>query len=368
MNKEERELLERTIYVEDNGATESIENLVDSSGPVETDETPFMPDIVDNDGHPGYRPAAEANKTFEQDAGLEEPEDENDTAILGDEFEYRMKQHQEAEDEVGAGGSDLSQMHIVHRKQHQALRATANFVRVNPESGFRALLGGQYNMLSGSTATGPRTVAQQVATWSADSEGESQPVTIQFLPIVQILQGVGAAEPLTPPGIITSVRPYGIINFGTRNVYKAEVDIGLGVQLTLGASEVSLQVALDEAPLFAEQSAIVLAGMLSFWTCVRTAPVTRTRYIDALTGAGSTFRVIIPAFAKQLLFWREPFADAVVLTFLDSTNTTVIYSFTLAAGVFMLEPIPVPADAFVLQVQNVTGTAMNARAIFELSL
>ncbi len=61
--------------------------------------------------------------------------------------------------------------------------------------------------------------------------------------------------------------------------------------------------------------------MLSFYPTLRTAPVTRTRYIDADTPF--SIELDVPAFAKNVTFLGANGGDSVKLNFLDSFGVTV---------------------------------------------
>jgi hypothetical protein len=210
----------------------------------------------------------------------------------------------------------------------------------------------------------------QVATWSADSDVETTAVTIQFLPVVNLsFDSLARRE--------KPVRSYGVINFGTRGVYKAEVDIGPGVQLTLNASEVSLQVALEDmrtGPFAGNDPAqLIIAGMLSFLPCVRTAPITRTKYFDFLDPLAST-TIFIPPFAKKLIIYTNnprsgfntvPFHYNVV----NSTNR-VLLADAFAPGSAMTKSVLLPGSSFAVIITNddPVNQIQDGLAVFELGL
>jgi len=357
------------VSVIDNGAFAEIEDF-DNFEPVSVDDPPWMPQVVDNDNEfPGSTPYRDADKAFAEATGIDvssnkDPEMPDDEFAADDELAHRLQQHEEAAtDSVGAEVSDIAQMAQVSRMRHAEITVKAKYVRINPESAYRALLGSQRLM---STAY-PEPV--QVATWSADSDVETTAVTIQFLPVVGSIQhGDFLFNPFKP------MRSYGVINFGTRGVYKAEVDIGLGVQLTLNASEVSLQVALenvDAAFGYAKDDAVQLAGMLSFLPCVRTAPITRTRYIDNLPGTAGpgiyVTEVSIPPFARSLIVYRSPNAPAFQL-FLTDNSFLSGYVLTYAAGSQMIEPIQLSGDITRVFYQNADPAPVNVKMVFNLGL
>jgi len=348
------------VVLSSNGAFTEIEDF-DQFDTVDVDETPFMGRVTDEDGYPGFRPYVDANVAFDKAAGIDlksrDPEMPDDEFAADDELAHRINQHEDAAtDAVGAPVSDIAQLAQVSRARHAEITSRAKYVRINPESAYRALLGGQQLM----TTAKPTTV--QVATWSADSDVETTAVTIQFLPVVtSIPKSAGAftAKPL---------RTYGVINFGTRGVYTVEVDIGLGQQLTLGASEVSLQVGIEDTSLAwagrTVDQTIILAGMISFLPCVRTAPLTRTKYVD-FVATGSFPEVDVPPFAKKLQVYRDN-ASAVQILTVDTAFTSG-YSTVVPIGAVAPSILLAGNTTRVILFQT-AGPVTNYTLVFELSL
>lgn len=197
----------------------------------------------------------------------------------------------------------------------------------------------------------------QVASWNADNDFETRPVTIMFQNIVTAL---GA----TTGGL----RPFGLVQVGTRDssapIY---VDIARGCMFTIAASNVAVFVGLDPvAASNANRNQMQLAGMISFMPVVRTTPIYRTVYLDYL--AGTTLSVNVPPFANRVWLVRDNIATvAVSLDFRDS-NLVEIYQHTLAAGAQMTTPIPLSSDVAVIDVTKTAGNSSEARLIFELGL
>jgi len=349
------------VVLSSNGAFTEIEDF-DQFDTVDVDETPFMGRVTDEDGYPGFRPYVDANVAFDKAAGIDlksrDPEMPDDEFAADDELAHRINQHEDAAtDAVGAPVSDIAQLAQVSRARHAEITSRAKYVRINPESAYRALLGGQQLM----TTAKPTTV--QVATWSADSDVETTAVTIQFLPVVTSIQNIAGAFTHRP------LRTYGVINFGTRGVYTVEVDIGLGQQLTLGASEVSLQVGIEDTrawPGGTSDQTIVLAGMISFLPCVRTAPLTRTKYIDFLA-TGSFAQVLVPPFAKTLQVYRDLGNTAAFLLIVIDTAFTAGYTVTIPAGA-VAAPVLLAGDITRVVILQTAGPVSNYTLIFELGL
>jgi hypothetical protein len=364
MSREEDELLgavavRSPVYVEDNGATVDIVDVEDPSGSVEVDENPHIVSVVDSDGYPGFRPAVEAAKTFEQEAGLEDladAEDERDDTILGDDLEHRMHQQQEAEDEVGSSGSDLAAMHLVDqvRKKEEAQRSP--YINTNPSSVYSAIMGGSAtvdvpNAPPGSAET---PVLRQVALWAGE-DTETRMVTVVFAPLQPIM---------TPAAGGRALRPFGRVFFGTRSFsYNFDVDIARGVQLAISASQVSLQVGCD--PAFGPTpTSMILGGTLSFGVPMHTTPITRTAYFDPQTG--TTVKTVVPLFARSAILYMTSATSTISLAFINS-NGVIIYSFTTTAGVLM-DPILLSNDVAFIDTTRVAGPDTESRLIFELGV
>lgn len=300
-----------------------------------------------------------------------ESDDENDDVSIGMEeadveneiFGHDDLDHAEHIEHLYRHADSLTRKAALRQHKWAGMADVAKFVRINPASVLHGTLGGQQDVLSGQQI--------QVCNWSGE-DAEATPVTITLAPVQQVTPFTGGTQ---------VIRPYGIIQFGSRGMsVKAEVDILKGCQLTVSASSVLVQVAMAPELGTSGPASMKLAGMLSFFPCVRTAPVTRTRFIgivgDATTyiAAGGTAQVDIPPFAKNVSIWRQSFGmlaptlAGVQLDF-QGADTLVEYFYTLAAGAFQMEPIPLSDDIVTIIVTNQSMTdPMVARLIFELSL
>lgn len=273
--------------------------------------------------------------------------DEAEELIAGDDLE--------ASDHVAQnlppGSDSLDHKAQLLKIKWRQLDQQASFARVNPPSVLKGTIGGQQVVRSDDG------IALQVANWPGE-DPETVPVSFTFAPVEQLSQhGFELA---------TRAIPYGIIQFGTRGMMvKAEVDIGTGCQGTLSASAVTLQVALEPfvpTNLALQQPGIMkLAGMLSFHTIVRTAPLTRTRYReDHLGGGAFSSQIPVPPFSKSV-FLPGTGGAGLVLDFMD-VNESNIYSFTIPVG-GMIDPYPISDDIVFVRVNSQTGPV-----IFNLSL
>lgn len=258
-----------------------------------------------------------------------------------------------------AGGDDLAAA-VIHRNQtQQILGNQAPFVRDTPASAAKSILGNTAVAISGQ-----QPIA--VARWTADSDIETQPVTVTVVPVEQQFTPLGSAVAGT-----AQYRPYSRITFGTAGYStRAEVDVGLGRQFTISGSMVQVEVALEaqtNTPPDAVQMQI--AGWLSFKTIVRTAPLTRTKYLGSTVGIGTlksaTF-VDIPACAQNVTLWREASSVAVTLFFMDAAGQ-LAYSYALSASAFMTDAIPLSGDIVQIGLSP-SGTISSGRLIFGLSL
>jgi len=110
-----------------------------------------------------------------------------------------------------------------------------------------------------------------------------------------------------------------------------------------------------------------LAGMLSFYPVIRTTPVTRTKYIDFI--AAIAVNVVVPAFAKNVSVWRGGVSTVALTLDFKDTAGNVLYTFLLAAGSSMTDPIPLSDDVASIDVTKTAGAdnAFDVRLIFELS-
>lgn len=374
------------LYLVDNGAGIDIENLVDDSmDPVDVDDDPNLPGITDGDGVPGYRPFVDASTAFEQpptpdpdyDGDNSDSDDlevaQNSADVLGDEFTHRLQQREDAKTDVnGRPVDDLTQMAQVQAAQSAAVAEAAPFTSINPPSSVDALLGGSAKV----TTAGPPV---ELARWTAESQVESCPVTVglgRVAPNPNTIDGDAA-------GSLLPFRPFAIVQYGTRNAsISFEVDIGPGTQFTIGATAVNVMVQMDAykpGTSFAanEYGSLVLAGQLSFYPIVRTAPVTRTIYYDAgqietnyvQIEAANVITIVVPLFAKRVSFFRDNSiaAGADTYNFQDSQGNTVTLG-TVAANAYFTEPVLLPGDVYFIQIQGAGASLASYRFVFELSL
>lgn len=283
--------------------------------------------------------------------------------------QYLLPSERDHEDEV-FGGDDLeladhiaanmytadslTQKAALRNAKHDTLGQQAPFVRIVPPSILKGTLGGQQQVAHGQNA--------QVALWGGE-DAETTAVSVCFAPVQQI-----ASTPLDAVPVNDAFRPYGIVQFGTRGfLVKAEVDIGTGVQFSVPASMVSLQVALEPQPSGSTLAPgnMKLAGMLSFLPVTHTPNVTRTVYVDSLA-AGNPETIRIPPFSRNFTLFRFATAtDSISYRVLDS-NGFGIYDDTFAAGSAMSAPVPLSGDAVYIRLTT-AAVSTNVRAVFGLA-
>lgn len=239
-----------------------------------------------------------------------------------------------------------------------ALVHRAPFTRGNPPSILQGTLGNQATVFSGD-AKNPGA-AIDVANWAGD-DAETMPVTVSFgvAPGVNLVAAANGQELFAP---------YGIIQFGTRAAQlRAEVDIVQNTQLTISASSVRLQVALEPVEAGAIQQSAILTGMLSFRSITHGTAPTRTRYI--LIDAHASQIVQVPPFAKNVVFWRNPIVEPFTLHFLNAGGDDR-YDFPVVANATMLTPIPLSGEITQIQVESTGGFGFGGGSslIFQLGL
>ncbi len=226
-----------------------------------------------------------------------------------------------------------------------AQAAVAPPSNTNPATAVNALLGGQ---ASADSRKDPVEVVRWVGN---DSEATSMIV---------------AAGPVTAPkafnSTTSSFRTFCVVQFGTRGyLYTVEVDIGPGVQFTVGGSFISVAIGCetDTPNLFTSQP---LSATVSFGDSDRFAPLTRTKYVDS-TGPVT---VTVPAFAKGFMLIVSNPAAAIAVT-VNTTQTATIQAFTQAAGVVPVDFYALSPDAAVISITG-AGGGTSVRCVFELGL
>jgi hypothetical protein len=292
-----------------------------------------------------------------------EGDEEGDDEVLGDdEGEHFAGDKLEAADWISRKHDNADGLvQKVKLREHgwRGLSDVAKFTRINPPSVMQGTLGG-YQVVR-SDAVSPI----QVANWGGEDE-ETIPITVTFAPVEQILLAVlGSA----------GAAPYGVIQWGTRaSLAKAVVDIGKGMQLTINASYCTLQVGVDSVDntgvITNNPVSMKLMGMLSFYPCVRTAPVTRTVYLSF--AGGTSAAVDVPAFAKNVIVLplqsgAPPVAADYEILFLNSAGNTM-YTRTVRDATTgpMVTPYPL-SDAITAIKIAVTG-AFFSHLVFELAI
>jgi hypothetical protein len=347
------------IDLVDNGAFREIENLEDDfRNGLDVEQDPFMPQVTDGDGVPGYRPFVDASQRFtEADLGLRADGDENveEREEGGDDLAQIVGFREAAAiGEDGRPVSDLTRLYRADVAAKQELIARAPYARINPESAYSGMLGGQGTLVTNAQGGTPEAI--QVVNWVGE-DVESCPVTLTLTPLY-----------FTPAGELVAVSggilAQAVIRWGTRDgTQEAIVDLGSGVQLTLGASAV--QVSLRFASGSVAQGGCRLTASLAFYPCVRTTPLTFTSYATITNGGTSTIQR--PAFASHLYIEREG-TEAFTVGFYDTLANGAIYTRAVAAAAYLNDPIKLSNDVASIIVTNSGASSHKFRIIWGLHL
>lgn len=359
MSRDEDELLGiglgDELLLVDNGAFTEIEDL-NQGVPVETDETPYLPGAVDGDGVPGDRPYVDANDVFQNQTfgdGEFSPEPADQTS---DDVEDRLKQEEAASVDIhGMPVSDLDRHINRDNIKHEEIRHIAPYVRTNPPTAYRGLLGGQ-------AVCQPGQDPQQVVRWEGE-DIESMPVSVAWSPIDSI-QNISVAD---------VVLPFVRIQFGTRDgLMSVDVDVGRGGQLSIPASVVYVYLGLYTGSTLPFR----LTATVGYLPIVRTSTLTFTDYPGGFTngvpngigvgvpGAAISFR---PSFASSVMFERSNYADPYTLAFYGSTSIP-LYEHVIAANTYLTNPIPIANDIQKMLIVNNGAAGAQCRVIWGLNL
>lgn len=218
----------------------------------------------------------------------------------------------------------------------------------NPPSATRQPLGGR------ATLTSDLVIARApVLRWEG-TDAETGPVTITL----------GIQNPLVVNTLV--VRPFVYIRWGAYGAnFEAEVDIGRGRQLTVNASMIEVDVAL-EALTAANIAQVVMQGNLSFKPMVRTSPLIRTRYLDSMV-QNTAVNVVVPPFAVGLLpVQMVDTAGVLTLDFYDTAGT-LRYTLSVPNG-SQTALIPLGGDIVRVTVTSTAATTQHVRLMFELAI
>jgi hypothetical protein len=275
-----------------------------------------------------------------------------------DDFDEMVARREQAM--IEGGHDDLAREAILMGDNHAALTAAAPFTRDNPTSATNTPLGNRVNIAINDL--------KEVARWVGD-DAETTPVTVSA--------GIVQQNPnLTFGGVFFGqLRPFARVQWGTRGyLLTADIDLGTGFQFTICASTVILQLGMNAAAGTTTGFTVDVAGMLSFKPCVRTAPLTRTVYIDAQAGAGATSAVLaVPNSAKKVTIWRSAPNNQVDVFFIGLGGNTTTGARRAASGVATVEtdnPVTyeLPGNTVAFQVQNNGAGATDIMAVFELGI
>ena len=285
-----------------------------------------------------------------------------------DDFHEMVQQRHDAM--VEGKGEDLARDVILRDQAHAALAKAAPFARINPSSSIQAVLASNATVTPPAVGTLLQSIisgAPQVAAWYGEDDSETLPVTVTFGPVGLPPFKVG----------IKSLRPFGIVQFGTRTTMNQfEVDIGVGCQFTISGSQVLVSVALDIPASGTVASSLTLSGMISFYAAQRSFPLTRTRYIDQLATQHNSGGIIVPPFARRMtVFVNSGFS---VSSTPGSDNSTLVNLINSSGGSTASVDIPASTPYQVIEMDrqtyqvNVTNNsaqfAISYALVFDLAL
>lgn len=273
-----------------------------------------------------------------------------------DDFDELVAQRQQAM--VEAGGDDLAAHAIMQGVARNSLAQEAPFTRDNPPTATNALLGGQCTIQAGQDPV-------EIARWSGnDAETTNITITLGQFQLASTRQS-DFHKPI-------QARPYAIVQWGTRGLsMKAFVDAMAGTQFTIGASYVSLSMAMQPLQDYPSNTAVavplLLSGMLSFRTIERQTPLTYTYYNDNFVT--SVPNIPVPAFAKTFtLYWDEGGAGTVDISMEDVGNTLVATAKGLSSDAAQAKTILIPDNVTKLAPSNIVGVGGHVQVIFGLNL
>lgn len=290
---------------------------------------------------------------------IDEPEYSND------DFAQMVRGKQEAMDE--AGGDDLA-AGVIYRdnveieqnrevKRNEALTVFA----AAPPSAKGAVLGQIFSIQPANQTTLPGAT-QQAVNWAGELR-ETRECTVTASPVMAVRFSDSRLTVVSASNGVS--RPYVTVQWGTdQGLYKAQIDLGSGIKLTVACCSLLVSLHLDVG----SAAAMEVEASMSFGAAPQPTPLTRTAYIDGLTsgnGPSVTFR---PPFATHILaITRSDFTAAMTLTYKD-LNGTVIGQRILAASTDLDAPLYLPNDCVSVEVTTGSAGAINARLVYGLTL
>lgn len=262
-----------------------------------------------------------------------------------------------------AGGDDLAAGSILKGQNKAAATAAAPATTTNPLSALDSPLGNQVTLAIGDL--------KEIARWTGQTI-ETRDVTIIAAP-----KTLNIALPGDVP-FSGEFRPYVLASFGSQGyLTTVEVDLCSGAQFTVTGSMVVLQIGLVAFGTNAAANTITLdvVGMLSFSTCMRTAPITRTLYFDNVVAAFGSTAQIIPAYARRFTVFRSDPANVLVISVggtLGITNATYIVPASSNTGgeVSPMNTFNLPGNFSNIFIQRQSGGAdgTQVQLVFELGI
>jgi hypothetical protein len=207
--------------------------------------------------------------------------------------------------------------------------------------------------------------SQTVAFWQGvkkEAQAMTVDVSLGFLPAIQ--------QQTDTPFDTLNNRAFVEIEFGSdgnRNRFQA--DLGNGRRITVAGNYVSAIVGMDPPRVGFTSQVIEAGASIGAFAAPSRAPVIRTVYFDDLLTGSSAPLTPIPLRATELLpiVYQGPNLGNFVLYFADAGgNKVATYRFAAPYGI--TTPIALPGDAVFVTFDNNTGSTIQVRLPFELSV
>ncbi|MBI4150704.1 hypothetical protein HY492_01120 [Candidatus Woesearchaeota archaeon] len=293
---------------------------------------------------------------LEDDGAMQEIEDlargDGGTSLFESDFEHMMQLR--AASQFAPSGQpipddpDRFTMHrqLVREEQEREART----VSLTPVSFDRGVLGHVATILPGNpvSVAGPLT---RVAFWPGEDR-ECQVVSVSVQP----------AAPFPTADVAQIIRPYCQIEWGVMGAkYRAEIDCAYGMNLVLNASSVTVSVGLEAT----SNTAIDVFGSVGFWSIGRSVPALRTAYIDDLAQTAEQ-RVDRPPFASTIYGFDRVNTTLQFTIDQMTRNGTTISRRVIAANTYLTAPIPLSNDTAYVIVTNDGGSTTSARLVWGL--
>ena len=216
-----------------------------------------------------------------------------------------------------------------------------------PKSWDSGVLGGEVT-LQPNQNTALAGEKRQVVFWTGE-ERESTALTVTVRPL-------GLPDTVGGSSVI---RPVAEIIWGTRGQFRAEIDIGTGIELTLTGSSIYVNAFLDTG----STTQLKVEAGIGFHAAYTHNPAVRTAYLDNIGTAAPVTTLRAPFGGTIVGFERADMTAAYRLQFLDIAGN-VMGTRVIASATYLTQPIVLPNDCRFVTVLNQGAGADNARLIY----